>query len=100
MKTYELVQRQRLYINMEKLANGMIDYLATKYEPEDYHLIDGDDVTAAIEDAVDYQENVTLRSEYDNWNEILSEIAYDVAEYIKTHNVQHELVPIILHYIV
>lgn len=100
MKTYELVQRQTLNINMKKLANDVIDYLATYYEPEDYHLIDDNDVTAAIEDAVDGQENVGLCSEYDNWGEILSDIAYDVAEYIKTHNVQHELVPIILHYIV
>ena len=100
MKTYELVQRQRLYINMEKLTDDVIDYLATDYEPEDYDRIDDNDVTAAIEYAVDCQENVTLCYDYDNWDEILSDIAYDVAEYIKTHNVQHELVPIILHYIV
>lgn len=100
MKTYELVQRQRLYINIERMVDDVIDYLATDYEPEDYHLIDDNDVTAAIEYAVDCQENVTLCGEYDNWDEILSDIAYDVAEYINTHNVQDELVPIILHYIV
>ena len=60
MKTYELVQRQRLYINMEKLTDDVIDYLATDYEPEDYDRIDDNDVTAAIEYAVDCQENVTL----------------------------------------
>ena len=100
MKTYELVQRQRLYINMEKLMGDVIDCLATEYEPEDYDQIDNIDVERAVEYAIDRQETVALCSEYDNWDEILSDITYDVAEYIKTHNVQHELVPVILDYIV
>ena len=100
MKTYELVQRQRLYINMEKLMGDVIDCLATEYEPEDYDQINNIDVESAVEYAIDRQETVRLCSEYDNWDEILSDITYDVAEYIKTHNVQHELVPIILDYMV
>lgn len=100
MKTYELVQRQRLCINMKVLVDDVIDCLESDYEPEDYGQIDDSDVTEAIECAIDYQELVRLCKDYDNWNEIFSEIAYDVAEYIKTHNVQHELVPIILRYIV
>lgn len=100
MKTYDLIQKQRLYINMEKLVDDVIDYLATEYEPEDYDQIDNIDVESAVEYAIDCQETVTLCSEYDNWDEILSDITYDIAEYINTHNIQDDLVPIILQYIV
>lgn len=100
MKTYELIQRQTLHINMGKLVDDVIDCLAADYEPEDYDQIDDIDVNEAIECAIDYQETVRLCKNYNNWNKTFSRIAYDVAEYITTHNVQHELVPIILHYIV
>lgn len=95
MKTYELVQRQRLYINMEKLVGDVVEYLATEYEPEDYDQIDCVDIENAIEYAIDCQETVTLCSEYDNWNEILEDITNDIAHYIECHNIQDDLIPII-----
>lgn len=95
MKTYELVQRQRLYINMEKLVDDVIDYLATEYEPEEYDQMDCFDIESAIEYAIDCQETVTLCSEYDNWNEILEDITNDIAHYIDSHDIQHDLIPII-----
>lgn len=100
MKTYELIQRQRLYINMEKLVDDVVDYLATEYEPEEHDQIDSFDVESAIEYAIDCQVTITLCSEYDNWNEILEDIANDIANYINTHNIQDDLIPIILQYIV
>lgn len=95
MKTYELIQRQRLYINMEKLVDDVVDYLATEYEPEEHDQIDSFDVESAIEYAIDCQVTITLRSEYDNWNEILEDIANDIANYINTHDIQEDLIPII-----
>lgn len=95
MKTYDLIQKQRLYINMEKLVGDVIDYLATEYEPEDYDQIDCVDIENAIEYAIDCQETVTLCSEYDNWNEILEDITNDIAHYIDSHDIQEDLIPII-----
>ena len=95
MKTYDLIQKQRLFINMEKLVGDVIDCLATEYEPEDYDQIDCVDIENAIEYAIDCQETVTLCSEYDNWNEILEDITNDIAHYIDNHDIQDDLIPII-----
>ena len=98
MKTYDL--KRRLYIDMNELVGDVIEYLATEYNPKDYDQIDDMDIENAIEYSIDCQERISFYSDSDNWDEILNEIKDDIIEYINTQNVQHELIPIILHYIV
>lgn len=96
MKVYELIQVEKIKIDMKELIDEVINYLTAYYEPEDYHLIDSVDVEDAIESTV-YSQNsyIIYNSDYDNWSEILSNIYHDMVEYINTNNVQHELISII-----
>ena len=95
MKKYELIQIQNLYIDMWELVGTVIDYLVTDYEPENYSQIDDLDIYSAIEYAVDCQNSRILNADYDNVNEIISNIYRDMVEYIDTHHIEHDLVAII-----
>lgn len=95
MKIYELIQIQRISIVMEECVDTVIDYLATDYEPENYSQIDDLDIYSAIEYAVDEQNSCIIHADYDNWDEILSNIYRDMVEYIDTHNIKHDLVSVI-----
>ena len=90
MKVYELIQVQNISIIMCELVDTVIDCLASDYGPENYSQIDDLDIYSAIEYAVD-----CLNADYDNVNEIISNIYRDMVEYIDTHNIEHDLVAII-----
>ena len=95
MKKYELVQVEYIYIDTEELTNEVINYLVTDYEPENYSQIDDLDIYSAIEYAIDCQNSRIIYADYDNLNEIISNIYHDMVEYIDTHNIEHDLVPVI-----
>lgn len=95
MKKYELIQVQNLYIDIEELVNEVIRYFDDVFAVEDYHLIDSVDMVCAVENAIECQDINILYSDYDNWSDIVSDVYNDMVEYIDTHHIEHDLIPVI-----